>query len=167
MIEVNAVFTKEKVKEMSRHKTIGNYVFFPVLALALIAAGVALLVEGGNLVFAIIMLVLSPLSVVVGVWLTKSEQKNNIESFGVANGEVVMNYVFTHQGVSISRTANGKTDKETVYMNELYKVKRTKRAFMLYINKDELFYVPNDSFVKGTPDELFKLFYNSKIILDY
>ncbi|MBR2968752.1 MAG: YcxB family protein [Clostridia bacterium] len=169
MIEVNAVFTKERVKQMSRNKTVGNYVFFPTLALALIAAGIAVLIEGGknNVVIAILMFVFSPLCIVLGFWLTRSEQKNNIQSFGVDKGDVIMNYVFSGQAIAISRTALGKTDKETIYIKELYKVKRTKKAFMLYINKDELFYVPTDCFVKGTPDELFQLFYDSKIILDY
>ena len=50
----------------------------------------------------------------------QQEQKENIESFGVKNGEVVMNYKFGDKGVAVSRTAEGKTVKETIYYNELY-----------------------------------------------
>jgi len=170
MIEVNAVFTKESVKEMSKVKRISNYVFFPLLGAVLLIAGILTFIQGAkgfDLFFAILMTALSPFFVFVGFWITRNEQKENIESFGVKNGEVVMNYKFGDKGVSVSRTASGKTVKETIYYNELYKVKRTKKAFMIYVTKDELFYVPIDSFVSGTPDELFNVLYKNKVILDY
>ena len=40
MIEVNAVFTKESVKAMSKGKRISNYVFFPLLGAVLLLAGI-------------------------------------------------------------------------------------------------------------------------------
>ncbi len=170
MIEVNAVFTKQSVREMSRGKRISSYIIFPILAVIMLAGGLAVFIqkpEQGDVVMGIIMMVLAPVIFVLGLVMTNSETKNNIKSFGVDKDDVIMNYKFSEKGVLISRTTQGKTDKETLYYRELYKVKRTKKCFMLYLSKDELFYVPTDSFVSGTPDDLFKLFYDSKIILDY
>jgi hypothetical protein len=170
VIEVNAVFTKEKIKEMGKSKRISNLIFFPLLSAVLVAGGIISIVrsDGGNdLVFGIVMLVIAPLMTALCLWMTKSDLKNNIESFGVQDGDVIMNYKFAPQGIAIARTKNGKTEKEALSFGEIYMVKRTKTAFMMYINKEELFYIPTDSFVHGTPDELFKLFYDNKIILDY
>ena len=86
MIEVNAVFTKESVKAMSKGKRISNYVFFPLLGAVLLLAGILTFVQGAkgfDLFFAILMSVLGPFFVVIGFWITKNEQKENIESFGV------------------------------------------------------------------------------------
>ena len=170
MIEVNAVFTKESVKEMGKSKRISNYVIFPLLGVVVFVAGILTFIQGAkgfDLFFAILMTVLGPFFVFIGFWITRNEQKENIESFGVSNGEVVMNYKFGDKGVAVSRTASGKTVKETIYYNELYKVKKTKKAFMIYVTKDELFYVPIDAFVTGTPEELFNVLYKNKVILDY
>ena len=170
MIEVNAVFTKERVKQMSKSKRISNYIFFPLLSVILLVGGIVSVTrssENSDLFFGIIMLVISPLITGLCIWMTRSDLKNNIESFGVQNGDVVMNYKFAPQGIAITRTKGGIVEKEAMQFTEIYKVKRTKTAFLMYINKDELFYIPTDSFVQGTPDEVFKLFYDNKIILDY
>ncbi|MBQ7165294.1 MAG: YcxB family protein, partial [Clostridia bacterium] len=95
--------------------------------------------------------------------------KNNAKSFGVDRGDVVMNYKFSNSSVAITRVADGKTDREVLHFRDLYKVKRTKKFFLLFVNKDEMYYVPAkpQDFVSGSADELFKLFYDNKVILDY
>lgn len=170
MIEVNAVFDKKRVLDIGKGKRISNYIIFPVIALALVAGGVVSLIRkvtGGELVLAIVLLALAPAILIMSFFMTRSETKNNIASFGVDKGDVVMNYRFGPTSVLISRTAQGKTVKESMRYDEFYKVKRRKQYFLIYVNKDEIFYVPTDCFESGTPDELFKLFYDNKVILDY
>ncbi len=172
MIEVDAIFTVQSVKDMGKNKRISNYIIFPLLAAAMIAGGIVSLVRNagvGENAMGIILLVLGPIVLFLTFYMTISETKNNLKAFGVIYGDVHMNYKFGSDGVVITRDAFGKTDRDTIYYKELYKVKRTKKAFMLYMNKDEMFYVPAEEkdFVSGTADRLFKLFYDNKVILDY
>jgi len=171
MIEVNAVFTKEKIKDMSKTKRISNYIIFPLLALVMLGAGIAVLFyperEKTELIVAILLMVASPVVVFLTFYMTRNELKANYESFGVNKDTVTLNYRFSPEGIVIRRTTLGKTVTENIAFRELYKVKRTKKCFMLFVSKEEMFYVPTDCFVSGTPDDLFKLFYNAKVILDY
>lgn len=170
MIEVNAVFDTERIKQMGKTKRITNYVIFPLIALVMLGGGIASLISGVSgveRIGSIIIICLSPVVVFLTFFMTRSETKQNIKQFGVDKDVVVMNYKFTPQGILIERTTLGRTDRETLAFSELYKVKRTKDYFMLFVNKEEMFYVPCDSFVSGTPDELFNYFYERKVILDY
>lgn len=170
MIEVNATFNEASVRQMGKGKRIGNYILFPIIAAALLAGAIATIVREhttGELVLAIVLCVLSPSVVLLSFFMTRSETKANIQSFGVDQGDVTLNYKFSDSAVLVTRTAAGKTSKETVKFSELYKVKRTRKCFMLYLNKEEMFYVPTDAFVSGTADELFSLLYDAKVILDY
>ena len=172
MIEVDAIFTRETVREMSKGKRIGNFIIFPLIAAAMLTGGIISLVRGVSgfeLVGAIIMIAGAPLVVLMTIFFTRSEEKSNLASFGVDGGDVRMNYKFSESAVVITRVARGKVDREKLLYKELYKVKRTKNSFRLYVNKDEMFYVPakEENFVSGTAEELFKIFYESKVILDY
>ncbi len=170
MIEVKAVFTKQTVLDMGKSKRIGTYILFLLLAAAMLAGGIATLIireTGFDIAMGIVLIVLSPIVGVLTFFKVRSDDKNNIKSFGVDKGDVVMTYIFAPEGISVSRTAEGKTVKESVYYHELYKVKRTKDAFWMYMNKEEMFFVPTNGFTRGTPDELFQLLYDSKVILDY
>ena len=144
MIEVNAVFNKERVKKLSLGKRIGNMILFPIICAALVAGGTIALVRGtesvSQLIIAIVVLVMGPALLVLMGFLIRSDLKAEYKVFGVDEGETVMNF---------------------------YKVKRTRACFMFYISKEEIFYVPCDCFVSGTPDDLFKLLYGNKVILDY
>ena len=156
MIEVNVVFTKKSVKDMGKSKRISNFILFPLLAAAMVAGGVVSLIRNAGAT-----------ENMMGILLLVT--KNNLKAFGVIYGDVAMNYKFGRDGVAITRTIQGKTERDTLYYKDLYKVKRTKKYFLLYVNKDEMYYVPAEpeNFVSGTADELFKLFYDNKVILDY
>jgi len=170
MIEVNAVFDKKRVTAMSKGKRITNYIIFSVLGVALAIGGVVTLIndtEGANLIPGIVMIAACPVIILLTVFMSRNEMNTNVAAFGVDKGEIVLNYKFAARSAQITRTAFGKVETEVLRYSELYKVKRTKKHFLLYINKEEMFYVPCDCFVSGTPDELFKLFYDNKVILDY
>ena len=172
MIEVDATFTLQSVKEMSKGKRISNFIIFPLIAAAMLAGGIISLVRGVHgleLIGAVIMIVGAPLVIGMTVFFTRSEEKSNAASFGVDKGDVKMNYKFFDSYVVITRVAFGKVDREKLFYRELYKVKRTKTSFRLYLNKDEMFYVPakKENFVSGSAEELFGIFYDSKVVLDY
>ena len=172
MIEVNVVFTKKSVKDMGKSKRISNFILFPLLAAAMVAGGVVSLIRNAGAtenMMGILLLVIAPIVLFLTFYMTWSETKNNLKAFGVIYGDVAMNYKFGRDGVAITRTIQGKTERDTLYYKDLYKVKRTKKYFLLYVNKDEMYYVPAEpkDFVSGTADELFKLFYDNKVILDY
>lgn len=170
MIEVNAVFNKERVNAMGKRKRLTNYIMFTIVGIAMLGGGILTLIfddDGGNLIPGIIMIVACPVIILLTIFMTRNEMYTNIKAFGVDKSEIVLNYKFGARSAQITRVADGKTDTDVLKYTELYKVKRTKKHFLLYVNKDEMFYVPCDAFVSGTPDDLFKLFYNNKVILDY
>ncbi len=171
MIEVNAVFNKERVKKLSLGKRIGNMILFPIICAALVAGGTIALVRGtesvSQLIIAIVVLVMGPALLVLMGFLIRSDLKAEYKVFGVDEGETVMNFKFADKGFYVSLAAGGEKEKEAISYKSLYKVKRTRACFMFYISKEEIFYVPCDCFVSGTPDDLFKLLYGNKVILDY
>ncbi|MBP5307533.1 MAG: YcxB family protein, partial [Clostridia bacterium] len=125
--------------------------------------------KGAELVGAIVLFAAAPVVLFLTFYMSRKEIKNNAKSFGVDRGNVIMNYRFSPSSVLITRVAGGKTDRETLNYRDLYKVKRTKKFFLLFVNKDEMYYVPAkpEDFVTGSSDELFKTFYDAKVILDY
>lgn len=169
-IEVNYVLSKQKVINMGKGKRIANYIAFPFLAVALLVGGIILIIERsgtGQLVGGIALIAACPIIIALTVYLTRSETKENIRSYGVEDADIEMNYKIIPGLITITRRSGGKTDCEKLTFDKIYKVKRTKKCFMVFVNKDEMYYIPSDSFVSGTADDLFKLFYDCKIILDY
>ncbi|MCI5837819.1 MAG: YcxB family protein [Christensenellaceae bacterium] len=169
-IEVNFVLNKQKVIDMGKGKRIANYIAFPFLAVALLVGGIILIIQRtgtGQLIGGIALVAACPIIIALTIYLTKTETNENVKTYGVENGEIQMNYKIVPGLITITRTEGNRTDSEKLAFSNIYKVKRTKKCFMVFVNKDEMYYIPSDSFVQGTPDDLFKLFYDCKIILDY